>query len=123
MSTNQKIIVMKFGGAALGNDKNITNAALITRDFAKISQPIIIVSALKGVTNQLYILTTLCQKGDNSRALKKITSIHQYYKKTLSQLGNDFETFESQQQIQLTINLLKMFIQKNLDKKLSVAQI
>lgn len=68
------MIVMKFGGTSVANRKNIASVAQIVK-AAKDRAPLVVVSALGGVTDQLLKIGPLAQSGDLSAAEQVIGQI------------------------------------------------
>lgn len=58
------ILVFKFGGSSLINGKTIKHVAKLVADYLKKEKLIIVVSALKGITNQLIENSERAEKGD-----------------------------------------------------------
>lgn len=120
---NKPLVVMKFGGAALKNQWSIDKSTDQIREYFLTNYLVIIVSALSGVTDKLYTLCSLCKKGETSSCIKLITQISANHTNILSQMGSSIEIFETQQQIQYLIDLLRIFIMKHLTEKLTQAQV
>jgi len=77
------MIVMKFGGTSMGNAERIQNVAslVISRLHEK---PVVVVSAVGGVTDLLLQAGGVAQRGgDYSKLLEKIKSIHDEILSTL----------------------------------------
>ena len=58
-------IVLKFGGSSLADAEKVKNVSSIIKSRNNKEKLIVIVSALKGVTNDLYRLADLSAKGDH----------------------------------------------------------
>jgi aspartate kinase len=100
------MIVMKFGGSSVENAKAIERAATIVKD--RISQgPIVVVSAMAKVTDQLLDMARAAGNGDRKTALKLCRSLQERHYNTAgellgtalftqfhSDLGADFETLD-----------------------------
>lgn len=123
MITKQPVVVMKFGGAALANHKNIANAAKIAHQYSSDAHVILVVSALQNITDSLYALAKLCEENNFNDCMKKLFLLYQHHKEILTHLGSRLETFETEQQLLFLTDLLKIFLQKNMGIKLSLAQI
>lgn len=122
MRKTKSLVVMKFGGAALSNGKNIINAAQITLNLSKSTKQIIIVSALQGVTDDLIDIKNLCERNKTKLMLHKLQKLQEYHQKILSGFGESLHVLETQQEIRTLTDLLKLYIVKNAGKKLTNAQ-
>jgi aspartate kinase len=72
------LIVAKIGGSCLSSGKGIEKTTEIVKNWIKEEEkPIIVVSALKGVTDELLLQTETSLKG--SFNLKKIKNLHEQY--------------------------------------------
>lgn len=109
---NHSLLIMKFGGAALANYKNIRKVSKIISKYSETNHLIIVVSAIEGVTDRLYKIVELIKKGQVNRALHEIETIYSLHIYILSKLDKSVETFDTQQKIKTLIDLLKMFVKK-----------
>lgn len=73
MKTHRPII-LKFGGTSVGSVKNILSLSKIIRNCLS-QNPVVVVSALSGVTNKLLSLPNL-PKRELSKALAELESLH-----------------------------------------------
>ena len=77
--------VMKFGGTSLGNAERIRNVARIVEDSRR-ERPIVVVSAVAGVTDTLLSLLGKKSQSARLRTYEKIAKLH---RKIASELGLD----------------------------------
>jgi len=95
------MIVMKFGGTSLGSADRITHAANIIKSNID-KKPVVVVSAISGITDQLI---ELCNNSSNGKILDNIKKIHHDILEKLnlkkSIIEKDFED------LTLTINQIK----------------
>ncbi|MBW2976326.1 lysine-sensitive aspartokinase 3 [Candidatus Woesearchaeota archaeon] len=66
---------MKFGGTSLGGAGRIKNAANIVKHYAK-KNPVVVVSAVSGITDKLIELANAAAKGKGNEILEGIKKIH-----------------------------------------------
>ena len=57
------MIVMKFGGTSVGSAANIRKVLAIVRDHIE-QRPVLVVSAISGVTNELVSISERAPRGD-----------------------------------------------------------
>lgn len=67
-------IILKFGGTSVGSVKNILSLSKIIRNCLS-QNPVVVVSALSGVTNKLLSLPNL-PKDEQNKALSELKSLH-----------------------------------------------
>src|ERR1043166_2818507 len=60
------VIVIKFGGPSVGDADRVANAVAIVAKRQHL-RPIVVVSALSGITNQLIAATEAAKAGDQER--------------------------------------------------------
>ena len=69
------MIVMKFGGTSVGNAERIANVANIVKSYIK-RNPIVVVSAVAGITNTLIKLANECAQEKGEETLNNIKKVH-----------------------------------------------
>src|SRR3989338_5906551 len=80
------MIVMKFGGSSVGDAERITNACKIVK--SKLAEkPIVVVSAVKGITDKL--IDTSKKAASGSDVSKELAEIKETHHKILKDLGLD----------------------------------
>ena len=84
---SKKRIIMKFGGTSLGDGQQIINTCNIIKSNIR-RRPIIIVSAVGGITDKLIDCANLALVKDSKKELNAIFNIH---KKILKDLGLDVD--------------------------------
>lgn len=83
------MIVMKFGGASLSTAEGIQRACRIVKSFVgKDKNIVLVVSAMKGVTDKLFEIAQLIRDKKVRPALKKIDLLKKNHLQTLQQLKN-----------------------------------
>lgn len=83
------MIVMKFGGSSVAGAEKISRVAAIVKGRLK-DKPVLVVSALRGVTDDLLALGPEALKDDLSR----ISVIEKRHKEAAKELGVDFAPLE-----------------------------
>jgi len=66
---------MKFGGSSIGNADRITNTADIVKSNID-KKPVVIVSAVEGITDKLIELGNASAEGKGNDSLDNINKIH-----------------------------------------------
>jgi len=93
------MIVIKFGGTSVGDSKRVSNAIDIVAERRHL-KPIVVVSALAGVTNELVAATEAARAGDGDRVDQIIAGVRQRHEDVALQLVQQkidfFESFTSQ---------------------------
>jgi aspartokinase len=74
---------MKFGGSALGNKENIERTCQIVKTYNNKDRIIIIVSAMKGVTDKLYEIADKLKKRKTYSAIHDCGEIEKLHYSTL----------------------------------------
>ncbi len=109
----KKFRVMKFGGTSVGDAVRMRAVAHIIQTAALSSRPVVVVSAVAGVTNMLIDLAESRTKSDRASLLEKITSLHMT-------IAHELEL--DQTLIQHDLKELAAVTKKSLGKKLSPAR-
>jgi len=85
----QDVIAFKFGGSSLFGAERLLHAAALVRDTAQTSPVVVVVSAMKGVTDCLLHLAHLLSEGRNGAARTEAESIVELHSATLADLNLD----------------------------------
>ncbi len=85
------MIVMEFGGTSLGSVENIRTAASVVSDSVG-SRPVVILSAMGGVTDRLIDTGDMAVGGLTDEVNQSITSIRDTHEQALSDLIDSQET-------------------------------
>lgn len=110
------MIVMKFGGASLSTSSEILNTCKIVKNYLKKDKVILVVSAMKDVTDQLFEIVEHIRKKDLNQALKNISLIKDHHVKTLRSIKPDSEGIKAEVEIYKLVGLMGCFV-KNISKK------
>jgi aspartate kinase len=93
------LIVIKFGGTSVGDAQRVANAIDIVA-ARRAQNPIVVVSALSGVTNELVAASEAARAGDGERVDKIIAAVRQRHEDVAVQLVQQkldfFESFTRQ---------------------------
>jgi len=113
---NALMIVMKFGGTSVGNAERIAKVASLVKSRLK-EKPIVVVSAVGGVTDLLIQTAEKTVEGTNpGPALKRFAEIHQAIFENLNIDNSFFEPFfQELSNVYEGISLLKEFTPRTRD--------
>ena len=107
------MIVMKFGGTSVGNADRIKNVANIVKSYVE-KKPVVVVSAVSGITDKLIELANECSQGKGNEIFKHIKKTHYEILKKLglqkSLIDRDIE------ELSKITNQIK--IEKRIEKKI-----
>jgi aspartokinase/homoserine dehydrogenase 1 len=81
------IEVCKFGGVSVGTPPNIKNALSVVEKYDK--PVVVVVSAMRGITDQLFKSAELAVSGDLSVCLETCVQMTKRYEKSIKDLIND----------------------------------
>src|SRR3984957_12645714 len=95
MSELKPWVVLKFGGTSVSSVSNWHNIARVLRDrVAEGLRPVVVHSALSGITDRLESLLAAAATGGHSAARERIESVHRELAERLSIApGERFEHF------------------------------
>jgi aspartate kinase len=87
------MLVMKFGGSSLARTERIRRVADLVRETAPAGgeTPVVVVSAMGGVTDRLFALarTALTGRAGQGAALEQVEELRRQHEQTLAELGGD----------------------------------
>ncbi len=83
------VVAFKFGGTSLLGAKRMLHAANLVKDAARTSRVAVVVSAMKGVTDQLLTIAKLVDSGNLTEAKRKADSLLRLHADVLSELQLD----------------------------------
>ncbi|TAN23472.1 MAG: lysine-sensitive aspartokinase 3 [Acidobacteria bacterium] len=91
-------VVMKFGGTSVADAEALRRVAAITADRLQ-EQPVVVVSAMAGVTDRLVELTRLALADDLTAAAASIAALRTRHLGALEELGGDRDAEAALEQI------------------------
>jgi aspartate kinase len=106
------VIVIKFGGTSVGDAERVANAIEIVAERQH-RKPIVVVSALAGVTNDLVAATEAARHGDVDRVAEIIDRVRQRHEDVATRLVQQkFDFFEAfLKQLQKQIDQVRTILQ------------
>jgi len=87
--TQRGVVAFKFGGTSLLGAKRMLHAAGLVKSATRTSRVVVVVSAMKGVTDQLLALAKLVDSGDLVEAKRKVNALLRLHADVLSALQLD----------------------------------
>ena len=87
--SREKVVAFKFGGTSLLGAKRMLHAAELVRQATRTSRVAVVVSAMKGVTDQLLALARLVDCGNLAEAKRKADSLLRLHADVLFELELD----------------------------------
>lgn len=87
--TERGVVAFKFGGTSLLGAKRMLHAAGLVKDAARTSRVAVVVSAMKGVTDQLLAIAKLVDSGNLTEAKRKADALLRLHADVLSELQLD----------------------------------
>jgi aspartokinase/homoserine dehydrogenase 1 len=84
--TQRGVVAFKFGGTSLLGAKRMLHAAELVKAAARTSRVVVVVSAMKGVTDQLLALAALVDSGKLFEARRKADGLLRLHADVLSEL-------------------------------------
>lgn len=113
---------MKFGGASLSTGPNIINTCKIIKSFARKKKPILVVSAMKDVTDCLFNIVDLIKQKKLKKALNIISDLGTKHIRALKSINPSPIAVKTEIEIIKLINLLEYFIKNTAIKGINPAR-
>jgi bifunctional aspartokinase / homoserine dehydrogenase 1 len=85
-SVPQEIVTLKFGGTSLLGAERIRHAAELVRGAARHSSVVVVVSAMKGTTDELLGMASFLENGEGPRARNQAQAVIDLHLATLREL-------------------------------------
>jgi aspartate kinase len=89
LSTREAVVALKFGGTSLLGAERMLHAAGLVRPVAEASQVVVVVSAMKGVTDRLLAVAQFLADRQNVRARAEAESLLRLHHDVLRELSLD----------------------------------
>jgi bifunctional aspartokinase / homoserine dehydrogenase 1 len=93
-SPNHNVVALKFGGSSLLGAERMSHAAGLVRAAAQSSNVIVVVSAMKGVTDRLLAIAELLAEHRNQRARADAEALLGLHHDVLRELALDVEAHD-----------------------------
>ena len=87
----ESIVAFKFGGTSLSGAKRMLHAAGLVRPVAQASQVVVVVSAMKGVTDRLLAIAQLLAERKNQHARAEAEAVLRLHHGVVDELALDAE--------------------------------
>ena len=84
--TRRGVVAFKFGGTSLAGAKRMLHAARLVKRAGRTSRVVVVVSAMKGVTDELLHLANLMDSGNPADAKRKADGLLRAHADVLSEL-------------------------------------
>ncbi len=94
LSGHEAIVAFKFGGSSLLGAERMLRAAALVKPVARDSQVVVVVSAMKGVTDRLLAITQFLAERKNQRARVDAEALLRLHHDVLRDLALDDETHD-----------------------------
>lgn len=104
--SGDQMIVMKFGGTSVGDAESIGRVAAIVRDRLR-EKPVVVVSALAGVTDSLVAMAGLAAARSLSESLKLLQGVRQRHLAVLLSLVGGCEAKAAAVELESLFNALQ----------------
>ena len=118
------MIVMKFGGVSLSTAEGIFRACQIVKTyFEKEKEIVLVVSAMKGVTDKLFEVTELLKEKKIQSALNKIDLLKDTHLQTLRQVNNQPQSVKVESELINLFSRLENFVRNVSKKELTPARV
>jgi len=88
------IVAFKFGGTSLLGAERMLHAAALVKPVARASQVVVVVSAMKGVTDRLLAITQFLAERKNQRARADAEALLRLHHEVLRELALDADTHD-----------------------------
>lgn len=116
------MIVTKFGGSCLSDSKDILKTSQIVKDYLAKDKVVLVVSAMKGVTDQLYDVVSLVKDKKLRKALDIINEIKDRHLETLYVLNSKPEAVKTETELINLVNRLENFVKNVVKKRITAAR-
>ncbi len=114
---------MKFGGASLSSGNEIINTCKIVKFYLEKDKVILVVSAMKGITDQLFEIVETLKKRNFHKALERLENIKNHHIRALRSFEPDSEAVKTEVEINKLMGLLEYFVKNVINKEITKARI
>src|SRR3989338_3735428 len=116
------MIVMKFGGASLSNSQGIIKACRIIKNYSGKNKVILVVSAMKGITDKLYQVVELLKRKQLKKALAIYKEIKSSHFQALSVIKSSAERVKLESELINITSRLENFVKNVVHKEITPAR-
>lgn len=116
------MIVMKFGGASLSNSEGIIKACRIIKNYLAKERIALVVSAMKGVTDQLYDVAHFLKEKNTKQALKNLDEIKLQHIEALNVIPSKTKAVKVESELFIILTRLENFIKNVAKKEITLAR-
>ncbi len=117
------MIVMKFGGASLSDKDNISLTCKIVDEYRRASKTVLIVSAMKDVTDQLFMVAEFLKKKDVDSALNIVKKLRKRHFDTLAAISSRQASVKTQVELYRLFYHLEYFVKNVSVKEITPARV
>ena len=114
---------MKFGGASLSTSDGILKACRIIKKYWREEKIVLVVSAMKGITDKLFLVSEYLKKNNIKEALKLIEDIKRSHIKALYEFDFRPQAVKTESEIINLISRLTNFINNISQKRITPARV
>jgi len=104
-------IVMKFGGSSLASTSRVKNGARIVHSFSSGNKLVVVASAMGEVTDQLFEIGELAQKGEARMTRRLLSSLQRFHRAVAVSVGGR----KSGRDLATTIDQLNLELEKTVE--------
>ncbi len=116
------MLVMKFGGASLADIESIRLTCQIVKYYTEKNKVILVVSAMKGVTDKLYEISKLIEDKKISKALQIFQKLKKDHLYTLQLINTGTRGIKVQIELIRLFEILENFLKNVIKKEMTKAR-
>lgn len=117
------MIIMKFGGASLSKSDGINKVCHIIKEYSAKEKIVVVVSAMKGVTDDLYRVTDFLKQKKFKSALEKVGDIKKEHFNSLSVIKSKSIAVKVESELINIVSRLENFVRNTAKKDITPARI
>lgn len=116
------MIIMKFGGASLSTAEGILKACKLIREYSVGERMVLVVSAMKGVTDELYLVVDEVKNKKTDEALRRLAKIKEKHIRTLREIDKRAQVAKVECDIINLMSRLENFVKNVVVKEMTTAR-
>ena len=117
------MIIMKFGGASLSKSDGINKVCQIIKEYAAKEKIVVVVSAMKGVTDDLYCVADFLKQKKFRSAMEKVGDIKKEHFNSLSVIKSKSKAVKVESELISIVSRLENFVRNAAKKEITQARI